>query len=181
MGRRMEKIRARIQAGPGNGFSLHFAHLAHRMVKRGGTIAVLLPMSSLSSGGGAGETWGIQRTDQGWPSFRRKLIDCYTDIRVIGIAGFEDTDSTFSQDTYIAEAMTHRTPDPDEREARRDRLLHHAETEAVEDHEGSRAPGPGHRGIVRRDAILRGEETGTVRDSGLTEAARPGIEWRGPS
>ena len=105
MERRMEKIRTRIQAGNGNGFSLHFAHLAHRMVKRGGTIALLLPMSALSAGGGGGETWGNHRPDQGWPSFRRKLIDGYTDIRVIGIAGFEDTDSTFSQDTYIAEAM----------------------------------------------------------------------------
>ena len=105
MGRRMEKIRARIQAGPGNGFSLHFAHLAHRMVKRGGTIALLLPTSALSAGGGGGETWGNHRPEQGWPSFRRKLIDGYADIRVIGVAGFEDTDSTFSQDTYIAEAM----------------------------------------------------------------------------
>ena len=105
MGRRMEKIRAHIQAGAGNGFSLHFAHLAHRMVKRGGTIALLLPMSALSAGGGGGERWGNHRPDQGWPSFRRKLIDGYADIRVIGVAGFEDTDSTFSQDTYIAEAM----------------------------------------------------------------------------
>ena len=105
MGRRMEKIKARIQAGPGNGFSLHFAHLAYRMVKHGGTIALLLPTSALSAGGGGGETWGNHRPDQGWPSFRRKLIDGYAEIRVIGVAGFEDTDSTFSQDTYIAEAM----------------------------------------------------------------------------
>ena len=105
MERRIEKIRTNIQAGPGNGFSLHFAHLAHRMVKRGGTIALLLPTSALSAGGGGGERWGNHRPEQGWPSFRRKLIDGYADIRVIGVAGFEDTDSTFSQDTYIAEAM----------------------------------------------------------------------------
>ena len=160
MERRMEKIKARIQAGPGNGFSLHFAHLAHRMVKRGGTIAILLPMSALSAGGGAGQTWGNHRPDQGWPSFRRKLIDGYADIRVIGVAGFEDTDSTFSQDTYIAEAMI---------VARRTRT-------------GERPDGTGcfitlkrrpedadeaahlARAVERTVGQLRGEETGTVRD-----------------
>ena len=160
MGRRMEKIRARIKAGTGNGFSLHFAHLAHRMVKRGGTIAVLLPMSSLSAGGGAGQTWGIQRPDQGWPSFRRKLIDCYTDIRVIGIAGFEDTDSTFSQDTYIAEAMViaRRTPTGERPDGTGCFITLKRRPEDAE--EAAHLA----RAIERTVGQLQGEETGTVRD-----------------
>ncbi len=102
---RIAKIHDRVKAGAGNGLSLHFAHLAHRMVKRGGSIALLLPMSALTAGGGAGETHGNRRPDLGWPVFRRKLITGYTGVQVIGIAGFEEQGSTFSHDTHIAEIM----------------------------------------------------------------------------
>ena len=130
------------------------------MVKRGGTIAVLLPMSSLSAGGGAGQTWGIQRPDQGWPSFRRKLIDCYTDIRVIGIAGFEDRDSTFSQDTYIAEAMViaRRTPAGERPDGTGCFITLKRRPEDAE--EAAHLA----RAIERTVGELQGEETGTVRD-----------------
>ena len=80
-------------------------HLAHKMVRRGGTIALLLPMSALTAGGGSGETFGSRRPDQGWPAFRRKLTAKYTDIRIIGVAAFEEQDSSFSHDTHIAEVM----------------------------------------------------------------------------
>ena len=103
MENRMENIQDRIKAGSANGLSLHFAHLADRMVKRGGTIALVLPMSALTAGGGAGEARGSRRPDLGWPVFRRKLLSGYADIRIIGIAGFEEQDSTFSHDTHIAE------------------------------------------------------------------------------
>ena len=105
MENRMESIQARVKAGWSNGFSLHFAHLAHRMVKRGGTIALLLPMSALTSGGGSGEAHGSRRPDLGWPVFRRKLVSGYTNVRIVGIAAFEEQDSTFSHDTHIAEVM----------------------------------------------------------------------------
>ena len=105
MENRLESIAQRVKAGWSNGLSLHFAHLAHRMVKRGGTIALLLPMSALTSGGGSGEAHGSRRPDLGWPVFRRKLVSGYTNVRIIGIADFEEQDSTFSHDTHIAEVM----------------------------------------------------------------------------
>ena len=105
MENRLDNIQQRVKAGWTNGLSLHFAHLAHRMVKRGGTIALLLPMSALTSGGGSGEAHGNRRPDLGWPVFRRKLISGYTNVRIIGIAAFEEQDSTFSHDTHIAEVM----------------------------------------------------------------------------
>ena len=105
MENRLESIQQRVKAGWSNGLALHFAHLAHRMVKRGGTIALLLPMSALTSGGGSGEAHGSRRPDLGWPVFRRKLVNGYTNIRIIGIADFEEQDSTFSHDTHIAEVM----------------------------------------------------------------------------
>ena len=105
MENRLENIQQRVKAGWSNGLSLHFAHLAHRMVKRGGTIALLLPMSALTSGGGSGEAHGSRRPDLGWPVFRRKLVTGYTNVRIIGIADFEEQDSTFSHDTHIAEVM----------------------------------------------------------------------------
>ena len=105
MENRLENIQQRVKAGWTNGLSLHFAHLAHRMVKRGGNIALLLPMSALTSGGGSGEAHGNRRPDLGWPVFRRKLISGYTNVRIIGIAAFEEQDSTFSHDTHIAEVM----------------------------------------------------------------------------
>ena len=74
-------------------------------MKRGGTIALLLPMSALTSGGGSGEAHGSRRPDLGWPGFRRKLVSGYTNVRIIGIAAFEEQDSTFSHDTHIAEVM----------------------------------------------------------------------------
>ena len=105
MENRLENIQQRVKAGWSNGLSLHFTHLAHRMVKRGGTIALLLPMSALTSGGGSGEAHGNHRPDLGWPVFRRKLVTGYTNVRIIGIADFEEQDSTFSHDTHIAEVM----------------------------------------------------------------------------
>ena len=105
MENRMENIQDRVKAGWSNGFSLHFTQLAHRMVKRGGTIALLLPMSALTAGGGSGEAHGSRRPDLGWPVFRRKLVSGYTNVRIIGIAAFEEQDSTFSHDTHIAEVM----------------------------------------------------------------------------
>ena len=105
MSERMRRVQRAIGARGGNGFSLYFAHLAHKMVKRGGTVALPLPMSALTSGGGSGETFGSRRADQGWPAFRRKLTEKYTGIRVAGIAAFEEQDSSFSRDTHIAEVM----------------------------------------------------------------------------
>ena len=96
---RMSKIRKAAQAGVGTGLALHFSQIADLMVKPGGTIALLLPMSAVT-------TYNENiNSNEGWSSFRRKLVERYRNIRIISIAGFEDSKSNFSHDTGIAEIM----------------------------------------------------------------------------
>ena len=96
---RMRRIRKAAHAGVGTGMGLHFSHIADLMVKPGGTIAMLLPMSAVT-------TYNENiNSDEGWSSFRRKLVERYRNIRIISIAGFEDCKSNFSHDTGIAEIM----------------------------------------------------------------------------
>ena len=96
---RMRRIRKAAQAGVGTGMGLHFSQIADLMVKPGGTIALLLPMSAV--------TTHNEKIDssEGWSSFRRKLVEGYRNIRIISVAGFEDSKSNFSHDTGIAEVM----------------------------------------------------------------------------
>ena len=96
---RMRRIRKAAQAGVGTGMGLHFSHIADLMVKPGGTIALLLPMSAVTT-----YNENID-SNEGWSSFRRKLVERYRNIRIISIAGFEDCKSNFSHDTGIAEIM----------------------------------------------------------------------------
>ena len=96
---RMSKIRKAAHAGVGTGMGLHFSHIADLMVKPGGTIALLLPMSAVTT-----HNENVN-SNEGWSSFRRKLVERYRNIRIISIAGFEDCKSNFSHDTGIAEIM----------------------------------------------------------------------------
>ena len=96
---RMTRIRRSIQAGPGNGLALHFSHLADAMVKPGGAIALLLPMSVINNNTATSER------REGWSMFRQKLARDYNRIIIVSIAAFEETDSNFSHDTGIAEVM----------------------------------------------------------------------------
>ena len=96
---RMSRIRKAAHAGVGTGMALHFSQIADLMVKPGGTIALLLPMSAVT-------TYNENiNSNEGWSSFRRKLVERYRNIRIISIAGFEDSKSNFSHDTGIAEIM----------------------------------------------------------------------------
>ena len=96
---RMSKIRKAAHAGVGTGMALHFSQIADLMVKPGGTIALLLPMSAVT-------TYNENiNSNEGWSSFRRKLVKRYRNIRIISIAEFEDSKSNFSHDTGIAEIM----------------------------------------------------------------------------
>ena len=96
---RMRRIRKAAHAGVATGMGLHFSHIADLMVKPGGTIAMLLPMSAVT-------TYNENiNSDEGWSSFRRKLVERYRNIRIISVAGFEDCKSNFSHDTGIAEIM----------------------------------------------------------------------------
>ena len=102
--KRMEDIQKSTRAGNKNGLAYYFSHLADRMVKPGGTIALLLPESALSGGGGG--PYADRRSEpQGWQVFRENIARNYRGITVVGIAAYENQQSTFSDDTTIAEIM----------------------------------------------------------------------------
>ena len=81
------------------GLASWFAALAHRMVKPGGTVALILPMTSLQGGS--------------WQKFRKMIADGYRDVVVTTIASAGRFDRSFSADTGMAEAMIicQRSPD----------------------------------------------------------------------
>ena len=94
MRRRMQQVRTSVQ---GNGsMAYYFAMLAHRMVRPGGTISLLLPETALTGGGNDG---------RGWAEFRRIIDRSYRDVRVLGVTDFSERDSNFSLDTRIAEII----------------------------------------------------------------------------
>ena len=93
---RMRETRAITEGSTNSGLGSQFAMLATRMVKPGGTIALLLPETALAGGG---------NKKLGWPAFRRLLAREYRDVRVLGITAYTEQDSAFSLDTTIAEVM----------------------------------------------------------------------------
>ena len=96
---RARDLGQKIEASNGGGMAYYFAHLAHRMVKPGGTIALLLPLTILTG------SRNLKGKAAGWQEFRRILAEEYADVTVLSIAQYRDTDATFSEDTTIAEVM----------------------------------------------------------------------------
>ena len=81
------------------GLGTYFTAIAHNMVKPGGHIALILPISALLGGSYDG------RTVRSWQKLRQLLADGYNDIIILTIAQGENRDAAFSADTDIAEAM----------------------------------------------------------------------------
>ena len=73
------------------GIGSAFAALANRMVKPNGTIALILPMTSLQGAS--------------WQKFREMIADGYRDVIVMTIAAPKSHDQSFSADTGMAETM----------------------------------------------------------------------------
>ena len=96
---RMNRVRKAAKANPRNGLALMFSHIADRMVRPGGTIALMLPMSVVNT------HTGRKERNEGWKVFRWKLAREYRDVMVVGITGFTETESNFSHDTTIAEVI----------------------------------------------------------------------------
>ena len=96
---RMLRANETVHAGNGNGMALHFSYIADLMVREGGTIAMLLPMSAVTNHNGR------QRHNEGWSVFRDRMLKDYGDILIIGVASFKDNGCNFSQETYISEIM----------------------------------------------------------------------------
>ena len=91
MGKRVNRL-GRNSCYHGNaGIASAFAALAHRKLKRGGVLALVLPLSAAA---------GLS-----WQRFRRLLSNRYSDIRVLSIAASNNDDLSFSADTGLAECL----------------------------------------------------------------------------
>ena len=90
MGNRMNQF-GRDTCYHGNaGIASAFAALAHRKLKPGGVLALVLPLSAAS---------GLS-----WQAFRRMIAQGYTDLTVLSIAA-NGKDMSFSSDTGMAECL----------------------------------------------------------------------------
>ena len=90
MGRRMNRMGKDTCYHGNAGISSAFAALANRKLKRGGIIALVLPLSVAS---------GLS-----WRGFREMIADNYTDLTVVSIAA-NGRDMAFSSDTGMAECL----------------------------------------------------------------------------
>ena len=73
------------------GIASAFAALAHRKLKHGGTLALVLPL--------------VATTGLSWGRFRKLLSKDYTDLEILSIAASNITDLSFSADTGLAECL----------------------------------------------------------------------------
>ena len=73
------------------GIASAFAALAHRKLKQGGTLALVLPL--------------VATTGLSWGPFRKLLSKDYTDVEILSIAASNITDLSFSADTGLAECL----------------------------------------------------------------------------
>ena len=90
MGNRMNQM-AKNSCYHGNaGIASAFAALAHRKLKPGGVLALVLPLSAAA---------GLS-----WQGFRKMLADDYTDLTVLSIAA-NGKEMSFSSDTGMAECL----------------------------------------------------------------------------
>ena len=73
------------------GLASEFVELAHRKVRDGGTVAMVLPLSAISG--------------SSWDAIRSRWQEQHEDIIVITIAGATERESSFSAETDIAECL----------------------------------------------------------------------------
>ena len=88
----LKKVRGKEWTGTGNaGLASDFSDLAHRKVRVGGTMALVLPLSALSG--------------QSWSGIRAQWTAQYRDMLVVTIAKAEGDGRSFSADTGMAECL----------------------------------------------------------------------------
>ena len=86
--------------GDGNaGLGSQFAAIAHNMVKPGGQIALILPISSMQGG-----NWDGKKIIS-WQKLRQLLVENYDQIVVITITHKDSSKGSFSADTKTREAL----------------------------------------------------------------------------
>ena len=94
MSEALKRLRGRLKepAGHGNaGLASSFVDLAHRKVKPGGTIALVLPAAAV--------------TGESWHGMRKLLRQRYQDTVIVTLALSGSTERAFSADTGMAEAL----------------------------------------------------------------------------
>ena len=80
------------------GLGTQFTAIANNMVKPGGHIALILPLSAMLGGSDSPSA-------RSWLKLRGLLAENYNDIIVVSIAQNKDIDSSFSADTDMAEVI----------------------------------------------------------------------------
>ena len=97
-----ERVRQLSRGTCGDGYAglgSQFAAIADNMVKSGGHIALILPVSSMVGGSYDG------KVARSWQKLRRMLANSYGDIVVVSIAQPTTFDSAFSADTHLPEVI----------------------------------------------------------------------------
>ena len=172
---RLSEVLDETRSNRGNGLSLPFSHLADRMVRPGGAIALLLPTSALSAGPSLGRSVSNAGQERGWANLRRKLAQDYTGVITVTIAAHREQDASFSDDTTISETViTARKTLPGEqpggmgcfitlrerpRDTRDARLIAQAIRQTIRDL-GEEAPGTNTE--ISREIRLEGESRGAA-------------------
>ena len=91
MGNRINKLGDDTCYHGNAGIASAFAALAHRKLKPGGVLALVLPL--------------VATTGLSWERFRKLISEDYTDLEVLSIAASGITDLSFSADTGLAECL----------------------------------------------------------------------------
>ena len=91
MGKRMDVLKTGTCYHGNAGIASAFAALAHKKLKPGGVLALVLPLAAAA---------GLS-----WQGFREMLAKNYTDITVLSIAASDNDHLSFSADTGMAECL----------------------------------------------------------------------------
>jgi hypothetical protein len=91
MGEATKRLTAGTSAHGNAGEASIFLALAHRKVKAGGTLALVMPLSLMSG--------------EAWEASRAMLAKDYSDLVLISIAGYGDDQISFSADTDMGECL----------------------------------------------------------------------------
>ena len=91
MGKRINRLGKDACYHGNAGIASAFAALAHRKLKPGGVLALVLPLTAA--------------TGLSWQRFRNMLAGDYTDLSVLSIASAGESEMSFSSDTGMAECL----------------------------------------------------------------------------
>ncbi len=98
MSEKVKRLAADTISDGNAGLGTQFTAIAHNMVKPGGHIALILPLSAMLGGSDSPSA-------RSWLKLRGLLARRYNDITVVSIAQNKDVDSSFSADTGMAEVI----------------------------------------------------------------------------